>query len=223
VTDLDSVDLAISAIIEHGEGARGDWRDAHFGIFLRILEEYRAERAADPDFEPARDVVPAYVHDVDDADAPVATITNPRTVQVADLFDAIYTTMLTALTRYFVHTDETQEQVTVLARTARRLMAHALRPVGIAMTALPVAAEDGPRAGPSFRMVPTTFYVVPHRTAAWHVLRQRVRRIRDRAAELAADPYLASLADLAEKLDRVLADLELARREGDVVSRATPG
>jgi hypothetical protein len=215
VVDITSVDRAIDAIVEQGEGARGDWREAHFGIFLRILEELRSEQAADPSFQPARDVVPAYVHDVDDADAPVATITHPTTAAVADLFDAAYTTMLMGVTRYFLEGGESIERVAVLARTAKRLMAQVLRPTGIAMTALPVGAEDGPRAGPSFRMVPTTFYVLPHRDAAWHVLRLRVRRMRDRAGELAADPTLAALGPVSERLSVILDDLES-------VSRATP-
>jgi len=39
VTGLDSA-LAIGEIIEQGEGARGDWRNAHYGRFLSIWEEY---------------------------------------------------------------------------------------------------------------------------------------------------------------------------------------
>jgi hypothetical protein len=54
VTDLASATAAIEAIVEQGEGPRGDWRDAHFGRFKRVLDEYLAMRAADPTFEPAR-------------------------------------------------------------------------------------------------------------------------------------------------------------------------
>jgi len=43
-----SADAAIEAIIEHGEGARGDWRTARYGRFLRIWEEYRQLREQDP-------------------------------------------------------------------------------------------------------------------------------------------------------------------------------
>ena len=40
VTDLASARQAIDTIVEQGEGARGEWRDAHFGRLLGILDEY---------------------------------------------------------------------------------------------------------------------------------------------------------------------------------------
>src|SRR3954469_385017 len=40
VTDLASAKQAIDTIVEQGEGARGEWRDAHFGRLLGILDEY---------------------------------------------------------------------------------------------------------------------------------------------------------------------------------------
>jgi hypothetical protein len=47
VTDLASAKAAIELIVEQGEGARGDWRNAHFGRFVALLEDYLAARAAD--------------------------------------------------------------------------------------------------------------------------------------------------------------------------------
>ena len=61
VTDLASARRAIDTIVEQGEGARGEWRDAHFGRLLGILDEYLEIKRADPDFEPARPVVAANV------------------------------------------------------------------------------------------------------------------------------------------------------------------
>src|SRR5262249_52980680 len=46
VTDLASAQQAIDTILEQGEGARGHWEDAHFGQFVRILDEYRQITAA---------------------------------------------------------------------------------------------------------------------------------------------------------------------------------
>src|SRR5262245_18662198 len=60
VTGLTSAIAAVGEIIEQGEGARGDWRTAHYGRFLRIWDEYTALRERDPSFEPARPVVPAF-------------------------------------------------------------------------------------------------------------------------------------------------------------------
>ncbi len=61
VTDLASARRAVGTIVEQGEGARGDWIKSHFGIFVGILEDLLAGQAADPDFNPARPVEPAYV------------------------------------------------------------------------------------------------------------------------------------------------------------------
>ena len=60
VTDLASASRAIELIVEQGEGARGDWVSA-FGRFVGILEDFLAMQAADPGFDPARPVEPAYV------------------------------------------------------------------------------------------------------------------------------------------------------------------
>lgn len=49
VTDLASAKLAIETIVEQGEGARGDWRNAHFGRFHRILEEFLELKSKDPE------------------------------------------------------------------------------------------------------------------------------------------------------------------------------
>jgi hypothetical protein len=93
VTDLASASAAIELIVEQG-GARGDWRDAHFGKFVALLDDYLAARAADPGFQPARPVVPAYVRRPPDVQVEALRISDPLTVEVADLFNAVYQTTL---------------------------------------------------------------------------------------------------------------------------------
>ena len=44
--------VAIDTIVEQGEGARGEWRDAHFGRLLGILDEYLEIKRADPTSSP---------------------------------------------------------------------------------------------------------------------------------------------------------------------------
>src|SRR6266705_3108790 len=61
VTGLASASRAIELIVEQGEGARGDGVKSHFGKFVGILEDFLAMQAADPSFDPARPVEPAYV------------------------------------------------------------------------------------------------------------------------------------------------------------------
>ena len=57
VTDTASAQKAIDEILEQGEGPRGNWRDAHFGQFVEILDEYTQLREANPAFDPVRPVV----------------------------------------------------------------------------------------------------------------------------------------------------------------------
>ena len=52
VTDLASAQRAIDEILEQGEGPRGHWRDAHFGQFVAILDEYQQMLAAQPRLRP---------------------------------------------------------------------------------------------------------------------------------------------------------------------------
>jgi hypothetical protein len=211
VTDLASARAAIELIVEQGEGARGDWRDAHFGRFIALLEDFLAARAADPDFEPARPVEAAYVRRPPDVEAETLTITDPLTAQVADLFNAINETTLQALSRYFVHSGETADQVTTLATTAKHLMNWVMRPLGSLLTTLPVGPHrPGVLAGPAFEIVQPSFYVLPHREAAWRILAERLQQLADRADRLSATAGLARLAELGTDLHSLTRDIESA-------------
>ena len=105
VTDIASAQRAIDTIVEQGEGARGEWRDAHFGRLLGILDEYLELKRADPDFEPARPVVAANVRPQATGVA-VPLITDPGTTRAMDLLNVGYEVLLQLLSRYFAHTDE---------------------------------------------------------------------------------------------------------------------
>ncbi len=211
VTDLASAKAAIELIVEQGEGARGDWRDAHFGRFVALLEDYLAARAADPGFEPARPVEAAYVRRPPDVEAETVTITDPLTAQVADLFNAIYETILQAVSRYFVHSGETADQVTTLATTAKHLMNWVMRPLGSLLTTLPVGPNrPGVLTGPAFEIVQPSFYVLPHREAAWRILAERLQQLADRADRLSATAGLAQLAELGTDLHGMARDIESA-------------
>ena len=102
VTDLASAEAAIATIVEQGEGADGDWREAHFGRLSTILEEFLAATQADPSFTPARPAQPAYVRRPPDQPLAVV-ISDPLTAQVADVFDAAHQTLLQLLCRLFIH------------------------------------------------------------------------------------------------------------------------
>lgn len=93
VTDLASARRAIETIVEQGEGARGDWIRLHFGTFVGILEDLLAVQAADPAFNPARPVEPAFVRLPPDVKAGTL-IEDPTTAQVADLASGLYEVVL---------------------------------------------------------------------------------------------------------------------------------
>jgi hypothetical protein len=153
VTGLDSALAAVSEIIEQGEGARGDWRDAHYGRFLTIWDEYHALREADPTFEPARPVLAAYTRQPFDTPAEVPRITDPLTHRVAELATVAYELVLQLLTRFFTHTDESDDQLELLIGAAIEVMGDVVRPLGIALTKLPVGSEhEGRTAGLAFEM-----------------------------------------------------------------------
>jgi hypothetical protein len=211
VTDLASAKAAIKLVIEQGEGARGDWRNAHFGKFVALLDDYLAARAADPGFEPTRPVEPAYARRPPDLEADLVTIGDPLTAQVVDLFNAIYETTLQTLSRYFVHSGETDGQVTTLATTAKHLMNWVMRPLGSLLTTLPVGPErPGMLAGPAFEIVQPSFYVLPHQEAAWRIVAERLEQLADRANQLSGTAGLGQLAELATDLRGMARDVQAA-------------
>jgi hypothetical protein len=181
VTDLASARAAIDVIVEQGEGARGDWRDAHFGRLVRILDEYLAIREREPGFEPARPVILAHVR-------PPATgqevnlIGHGFTARCADLLNATYELILQLLARYFAHTDETPEQLRALVDVSVGLMKLVVKPLGSLITRMPMGSDHADAtAGPALELFYATDYLLPDRAAAWAIMEERMREI----AELA--------------------------------------
>ena len=173
VTDLASACQAIETIIEEGEGARGDWRQAHFGRFLRVMQEYRDLKQQDPRFEPARPVAAAFVRPPSDTNA-VPLISDPVTAGVSELFNASYEVLLQMLMRYFIHGKETEDELQTLSSTAVNAMFMVIKPLGQLLTTLPIGPESpGKMAGPTFEIYQTS-YILPHHDAAWIVLHERL-------------------------------------------------
>ena len=206
VTDLDSAHQAIDVVVEQGEGATGDWREAHFGKFLEIYDEFLALRAADPSFEPARPVLPGHVRPHRYGDA-VPLIEDPRTRRVADLFNVVNEIVLLALTRFFAHTDETPEQLAKLENVAVGSMFAAIKPLGQLLTTLPFGpSAPGRTAGPTFELFYIGGYLLPHRRAAWTLIAERLRQAAALARRLegeglALKGVIAGLEKYATQLD----------------------
>ena len=179
VTDVASAQRAIDEILEQGEGPRGHWRDAHFGQFVAILEEYLQLREANPAFDPVRPVVPVNVRP-SERDTSIPLATDPIARQVMDLFNVSYEILLLMLQRFFAHTEETDPQLKALADGTVNLMFGAIEPIGDLVTTLPAGPEyPGRTAGPSFELFYESDYVLPHREAAWVLLVERLRQAAD--------------------------------------------
>ena len=203
VTDVASARRAIDTIVEQGEGARGEWRDAHFGRLLGILDAYLAIRQVDPDFEPARPVVAANVRP-QATGASMPLITDPGTTRCMDLLNVVYEVLLQLLSRYFAHTDETPEQLAVLADVSVGLMYTAIKPLGSAVTTQPVGADHpGMTAGPGFELFYQVDYLLPHRDAAWILMEERLRdaaAFAMRCGEACTPALMEPLAKVARSL-----------------------
>jgi hypothetical protein len=207
VTDLASASRAIELIVEQGEGARGDWVKSHFGTFVGILEDFLAMRAADPGFEPARQVEPAYVRLPPDV-ASGTLIDDALTARVADLCNGVYEVMLQVLSRYYVHQGETPAELETLARTAKHLMNWVMRQLCPVLTTLPIgSSHPGRTAGPAFEIARPAYVVLPHRESAWRIISERLGVLAEACAALAEEPGLAALSELAGDLRSMNGDI----------------
>ena len=179
VTDVASAQRAIDEILEQGEGPRGHWKDAHFGQFVAILDEFEQLSEANPGFDPVRAVIPVNVRP-SERDITVPLATDPIARQVMDLFNVSYEILLLMLQRFFAHTEETDPQLKALADASVNLMFGAIEPLGDLVTTLPAGPEfPGRTAGPSFELFYESDYVLPHREAAWVLLVERIRQAAD--------------------------------------------
>jgi CDGSH-type Zn-finger protein/truncated hemoglobin YjbI len=208
VTGLASAQQAIEEILEQGEGPRGHWKDAHFGQFVGILDEYQQLRAANPGFDPVRPVMAANVRQPE-RDVELPLIGDALTARVTDLFNVGYEILLQTLERFFAHTEESDAQLKTLADTTIGLMLRVIKPLGDLITTLPVGeAYPGMTAGPSFELFYESDYLMPHQEAAWALLAERL----DEAAWLCGEIQSGRGKRVAGQLEPVLAAMrEMSR------------
>jgi len=183
VTDLASALKAIETIITEGEGARGDWKAAHFGKFLGILNEYKEIKGKYPDFDPSRPTLAAFVRPPSDVESP-ELIDDELTAGIADLFNASYEVLLQLLNRFFLQADTSNEGLSVLSEASIKMMVTVIRPLGKTITAMPVGPHrPGLTTGPTFEMYQMN-YLLPRGKAAWVVLHERLLELVGNASEL---------------------------------------
>jgi hypothetical protein len=195
IDNLEVAKAAIQRIVEQGEGARGDWSEAHYGRFLAILEEYLELRRTDPEFEPAHAVVPGAVRAVDDT-VPDVWITDPVTAAVTDLFNAVYDLILQMVVRGFAFGEETDEQLRALFSAAVGLMFVAIKPLGLLLATLPIGPEHpGVNAGANFQLAYRSSFLLPHRRAAWIRFSERLDEMANFADGIDAPPEVRTVLD----------------------------
>ena len=86
-----------------------------------------------------------------------------------------------------------------------------MRPLGSVLTTLPLGPDQpGVMAGPAFEIVQPSFYVLPHRDAAWRILTERLDELAGRADRLSGNAGLGKLAELANDLHGMARDVASA-------------
>jgi len=205
ITSVDTAVQAIETIVEQGEGPRGDWRNAHFGRFLTVLDEYLAMMRANPGLEVARPVLPALVRPPESGEE-ADLITDARTASIADLGNVGYEVLLQVLYRLLCHVDESNEQMNTLSQVAVRLMVDVIEPIGELLTTLPVGPEHpGRTAGPSFELFYQPDYLLPHREAAWRIMAEHLADASASAQQQRhEEPRLLPVADALQRLAETL-------------------
>jgi hypothetical protein len=163
VTDHASARKAIHTITEQGEGTTkgenmpADQVDCHYGLFVRIDEEYDqlledAKKSGIP-FVPARPTIsnPVPSFHLGQSPAGAQCIGDPYSNDVAALFDNIYSLMLRILQYVFQSGPLPNQQERELADIAIQIMTRVLKPVGEALTLLPAGPEfKHQTCGPAF-------------------------------------------------------------------------
>jgi len=187
---------AIDLIIRQGEGAPADRIDSHFGVFVNILREYDMLVKKNLGFRPARDVHPnplSRLH-VDNTYPGFRLIHDDYTRSVNDLCTGVYETMVVMLYRLFATRREAASEQKTLARSALRLMTTVIKPIGEALTRLPMGDDGTPGqahrphlAGPSFE-IDRVIQLVPDARASWIYIYERLVDLSTQAGMLANAP-----------------------------------
>ena len=205
-TDLKSAVAAIEGIVEQGEGARDDNEESHYRRFLAMLEQYDRILSDDPNFEPGRPVMenPYAIFPPDIGDhSRLNLIEDPLSTDICNLFDGCYQLLMQMLGRVLLHTDESEEQLTLLSDITVGLMIDVLGPLGTALTEMPAgASHSGLTAGPSFRLS-RDVHSLPHQAAAWSLFTERLKEMSAYCGFLQAEGDVSAVLTLVrESLDK---------------------
>jgi rubrerythrin len=175
VVDRATAVEAINDIIQEGEAAPEKLPTSHWATFVRISEELDNEVKQYPNFDPARPVVSNPLTRQHRDSSPGATIINdPDTLEIAELFNAVYGTMMLMLMQFYAFAGEAFEQREGLRATIRQMMSGVVRPLGEILTQMPARADlPGKTAGPGFEFY-TDLRVPSDRRNSWLIFHERL-------------------------------------------------
>jgi len=213
VTDVNSAIEAIHRITGQGEGTQQDRTDCHFGIFVALLAALKDERAKTPHFKPAHPAMTNPATDTSEAyGAPHASlIQEPFAVDVARLFDGLYSLMLRMLSYTFAPCGAMDLRRT-FGELAILLMATVLKPLGEVLATLPAGGGSDRTAGPPFGL--TRHVLLPVDANSACIL------VAGRLSELTAEAKtLASFPKAPASFGRLVAAF---RRLQDLLDEALP-
>ena len=135
VTDEDSACQIIAQIIAEGEGTPGQEPNSHFARLCTIYSELQAESANDPGFHPARPVERDRTYETGGRDTSQAPPLTGAALELVELFDLAYETLMLLLIRFFAHSDQRPAEVNALQNVAFfPMMTAVIRPLGELMT-----------------------------------------------------------------------------------------
>jgi hypothetical protein len=137
----------------------------------------------------------------------VNLIDDEDTIRVSDLFNEAYVAMLQLLARFFVTTEETDKEASILCDAAVDVMIGGLVPMGELLAQMPAGpSHPGATAGPSF--VVRTLHPLPYKDAAWRLLRERFQELADYTDTLVSrGGQLAALEDVSSTFKRAVQSL----------------
>lgn len=165
---------AIDAILVQGEGTPTAPGDSHYERFKTIALELQQAIQTDPTFDPARNVANNPQSRKPRDAVAGSLISDAVTREVAELFNVLYGLMLRMLVQYYAYAGETAAQRTQLRTAAVRAMRFLIRPLGEALTRLPIGAgQPGVVAGAGFEVYGEEGFSTRPRVA-WDIFIERL-------------------------------------------------
>lgn len=155
ITTAGEAAAAIDIIVMEGEGSPNWQSSSHFAYFHQIVAQLESLQDTGPACAAAWTTVDNPVYDPASAGPGRSLIDDPATVQVGQLFNALYLVLVRMLIRLFIPQGESDAERRALANAAMAVMPLGLKPLAARLARLPAGASfPGKFAGPGFELPP---------------------------------------------------------------------